>query len=244
MNAVEVGNESGVNGGISKVVLHHTEFALSAFFPSIELNSLALYCLEFTLMCLIPVNISNNTRVFEVYDGIVDKELRCGRGMEEIKIVVLDPRMTEIGGRICLCVKGNGVFGVSPFANSYNVSVNSGLSEGNISCYFVLPVLIEEDKRVLLYITVVVLTLSSSWMVRIVELLSELGNIGNGARCGREGDCGVIHSKLDGFVTLNIIVQHVTFNFVKDLRDEKEVFNSGVITKGSGKYLVVKLSVP
>jgi len=126
--------------------------------------------------------------------------------MKDIEVIILDPRATEIGGRMCLCVKGDGVFRISPFANSYNVSVNPSLSEGDILCYFVLPVLIEEDQRVLPHITTVVLTPSSSWVIWVIELLSELENVGDGTRCGRKGDGGVIHSKLDWLVTLDIVV--------------------------------------
>jgi len=244
VNAVEMGNESGANGSIGEVALHHAKLALSTFFPSVKLNSLTFYRLKFALVCLIPINISDNTRVFEVYDGIVDEESGGGGRMEDIEVVILDPRAIEIGGRVCVCVKGNGVFGVSPLANSYNMSVDSDLSEGDVSCYFVLPILIKEDKGVLLRITAVVLAPSSSWVVRVVKLFSELGNIGDGARSGGKGDSRVIRSKSDQFVTLNIFVRHIFFNSVKDLREEKEMFDGGIVTEGGGEDLVVKLSVP
>ena len=85
-NTIEVGSELGANGGISEVLFHHAELALSTVFPSVKFNLLALYCLEFILMCLIPVDISNNARVFEVNNGIVNEELG-GRGwMEDVKV--------------------------------------------------------------------------------------------------------------------------------------------------------------
>jgi len=67
-----VGNESSLNGGVGEVVFYHTKLALSILFSPIKLNLLALYCLEFTLMCLISIYVSDNTRVLEIYDGIVD----------------------------------------------------------------------------------------------------------------------------------------------------------------------------
>jgi len=176
-NAVEMGNELGANGCISEVAFHHAELALSILLSSIELDLLVLYCLEFTLMCPIPVYISDNTRVLEIYDGVVDEESRRGGRMEDVEVIILDPRTIEVGGRVCACVKGNGVFGVSLLMNSYDVSIDSNLSEGDVLRYFILPVLIKEDKGVLLHITVVILTPSNSWMVRVVKLFSELGNI-------------------------------------------------------------------
>jgi len=243
-NAVEMGNKSGADGSVSKVAFHHAKLALSTFFPSIELNSLALYCLEFALIHSIPINISDNTRVLEIYDGIVDEELGGGGRVENVEVIIFDPRVVEVGRRVCMCVKGNGVLRVPPFANSYNVSVNSNLSEGDVSRYLILPILIEEDKRVLPRITVVVLTPSSSWMIRVAKLLSELRNIGDRARSGGERDGGVICSKFDWFVVLNVVVQHVTLNLVKDLRNEEKVLDGGVVTEGGGEDLVVKLSVP
>jgi len=243
-NTVEMRDKPSVNGGIGEVSFHHTKLALSIALPSVKLNSLALYHLELTLMRPIPIDVSNNTRVLEVYNGIVDEELGGGRGVEDIKVIIFDPGAVEIGRGVCLHMKGDGVLGVSPFANSYNMSINPNLSEGNISCYFILTVLVEEDKGVLLHITTVILAPPVSWMVQVIKLLSELGNIGDGARHRRKGNGGVIHSKSDWLITLNIVVQHISFNFVKDLRDEEEVLNGGVVTKGGSEDLVVKLSIP
>jgi len=65
-NAVKMGNKSGTNSGVGKVSFHHAELALGAIFPFIKLNSLALYCLEFALMRLIPENVSDNTGILEI----------------------------------------------------------------------------------------------------------------------------------------------------------------------------------
>jgi len=241
---VKMRDEPSSDGSVGEMVFHHAKFALGTFFPSIKLDLLAFYCLEFTVMRLVPVYVSDNTGVFKVYNGVVNKKLGGGRRVEDVEVVILDPRTVEVGRRVCVCMKGDGVLGISPLANPYKVSVNSDLPKGNVSCYLVLSILIEEDKRVLLRITAVVLTPSSSWMVRVVKLFSKLGNVGNGARGRGKGDSGVIHGEPDWFVVLNIFIRHVTFNFVEDLRDEKKVFNGGIVTEGSGEDLVVKLSVP
>ena len=206
VNAVEMGNKSGTNGSISEMLFHHTELALSVAFSPVKLNSLALYRLEFALMCLISINVSDNTRVLEIYDSIVDEKSGSGRRVENVEIVIFDPRAVEVGRGMCTCMKGNGVFGVSPFANPYDVSINPNLSEGDISCNLILTILVEEDQRVLPRITMVILAPPISWMIWVVKLLSELGNVGDGTRCGGEGDSGVIHSKSDRFVTLYIVI--------------------------------------
>jgi len=184
MNTVEMRDESSADGSIGEMSFHHTKFALSVAFSPIKFNLLVLYCLEFILMHSIPIDVSDNTRILEVYDSIVN-EKSGGRGrVEDIEVIIFDPRAIEIGRGVCSHMKGNGVLGVSPFSDSYNVSVNPNLSEGNVSCDFILSVLIEEDKRVLLHITTVVLAPSISWMIWVVKLLSELGNVGDGTGCG------------------------------------------------------------
>jgi len=243
MDAVEVGNKPSVDGSVSEMVLYHTKLALSIVLPSIKLDSLALYHLELALMRPISINISDYARVFEVYNGIVDEESRSGGRVKNIEVVIFDPRAVEIGRGMCMCMKGDGVLGISLFANSYDVSVNPDLSKSDVLCNLILPILIEEDQRVLPCITTVVLAPPSSWVVRVIKLFSELGNVGNGARSGGKGDGGVIRSESDWLLALNVIVQHVPLNSVKDLRDEEEVFNGGVVTKGGGEDLVVKLSV-
>ena len=104
---IEVGNELGADGSISEMTLHHTQFALSAIFPFVKFDSLAFHHLEFTLMCPVPVDISDNTGVFEVYDGVVDKESGGRGGMEDVEVIVFDPRTIEIGSRVCVCMEGN-----------------------------------------------------------------------------------------------------------------------------------------
>ena len=104
--------------------------------------------------------------------------------MENAKPIILDSRTIEIGRWKCLCMKGDGVLRVALFAGPYKVSINPNLSEGDVACHLILPILIEEDKWVLSYITTVILTPSNSWMVWVIKLLSELRDIGNGTRCG------------------------------------------------------------
>jgi len=183
-NAVEVRSELGANSSRCEVSLHQAEFALGTVFPPIKLNSLVFYCLEFALMRPISINISNNTGILEIDDGIVDEKSGSGGRMKNVEVVIFDPRAVEVGSGMCLCMKGNGILGVATLASSYKMSVDLNLPKGNITCHLILSVLVEENKWVLSHITAIVLAPSGSWMVWVVKLLSELGYIGNGTRCG------------------------------------------------------------
>jgi len=83
-----------------------------------------------------------------------------------------------------MCMKGDGILRVTTLVSPYNVSINTNLSESDILCHLILTVLVEENKWVLPHITAVILTPSSSWMVQVVKLLSELRDIGDGTRHG------------------------------------------------------------
>ena len=203
---IKVRNKLGANSSVSKVSFHHTEFALGTVFPLVELDSLALYHLEFTLMCSIPINVSDNTRILEIDNSIVDEESGSGGRVEDVKVVIFDPGTIEIGSRMCACMEGDGELRIAVLASSYKVSIDPNLPEGDVTCHFILPVLIEEDERVLPRITAVILAPSSSWMVRVIKLLGKLRNVGDGAGCGGEGDGRIIPGEPNWFVALHIVV--------------------------------------
>jgi len=203
---IKMRDESSANSSISKVSFHHTEFALGAVFPFIEFNLLAFYRLEFALVCSISIDVSNNAGILEIDDGIVDEELGSGGGMENVEVVIFDPRMIEVGGGVCTCVEGNRILGVPPFASSYKMSVDPDLSEGDITCHLVLPVLVEEDERVLPRITVVILAPPTSWVIWVAGLLGELRDVGDGARGRGEGNGRVVCGKPNWFVVLHVVV--------------------------------------
>ena len=244
MNTIEVRGESSADCCVSEVVFHYAEFALGGVFPFVKLDMLAFYRLELALMHPISINVSDNTRVLEIYDGVVDEKSGSGGRVEDVEVVIFDPRSIEIGRRVCTCVKGNGVFGVALLANSYKVSIDPNLSEGNVSCYFILSVLIEEDEGILSQVTAVVLAPSETWMIGVVYLDAKLGNVGDGTRSGREGDSGIIRGKPNWFFTLHIVICHIPLNLVKDLGNEEKVFDGGIVTESGGEDLIVKLSVP
>jgi len=199
-------NKLGANSRIGEVSFHHIEFALGAVFPLIKLNSLALYHLEFTLMRLISINISDNTGILEINNGIVDEELGSGGRVENVEVVIFDPRAIEVGSRMCTCMEGNGKLRVTTLSSSYKVSIDPSLPEGDVACHHVLPVLIEEDEWVLSRVTAVILAPSNSWMVWVVKLLSKLRDVGNRTRCGGERDGRVVLSKPNWFVILHAVI--------------------------------------
>ena len=205
-NIIKMGSKLSVDGSVSEVSLHHTEFALGAVLPSIEFNLLALYRLKFALMCSISINVSDNAGILEINNGIVNEESGGGGRVKNIEVVILDPRTIEIGSWMRTHMEGDGVLRVAVLASPYNVSIDTNLPKGDILCHLILSVLIEEDKWVLPCITTVILTPPCSWMVWVIKLLSELRDVGDGAGCGGKGNGGVVLSKSNWFIALYIVV--------------------------------------
>jgi len=67
-------DESGANCGVSEMAFHHVEFALGGIFPLVKFDTLVFYHLELAVMRSISVDISNNSRILEINDGVVDEE--------------------------------------------------------------------------------------------------------------------------------------------------------------------------
>ena len=77
-DAIEVRDKSSANRGVGEMAFHRSEFALGGVFSLVKLDTLAFYRLKLILMRLISINISDNTRIFEVYNGVVDEESGSG----------------------------------------------------------------------------------------------------------------------------------------------------------------------
>jgi len=63
---------------MSKVLLHCKKLGLSAIFSVGELHSTLLHIFQLNLVCPVPVYVSDYPRVFEVNQGVVDKEATSG----------------------------------------------------------------------------------------------------------------------------------------------------------------------
>jgi len=52
------------------------------------------------------MNISDDPRIFEVNEGVVNKESTSGQGVEDVEVSIFDPDTVEIGRGEGLSVKG------------------------------------------------------------------------------------------------------------------------------------------
>jgi len=73
-----VREETSTDRYVSKVSLHCKELGLSTIFSVGKLHSTPLHVFQLNLVCPVPVYVSDYPRVFEVNQGIVDKEVTSG----------------------------------------------------------------------------------------------------------------------------------------------------------------------
>jgi len=73
-----VREETSADCCMSEISLHCKELGLGAVFSIGELHFMPLHVFHLDLVCPIPVYISDYPRVFEVNQGVVDKEATSG----------------------------------------------------------------------------------------------------------------------------------------------------------------------
>jgi len=218
----EVQKETSTDRCMSKVPLHCKELGLGAVFSIGKLHSTSLHVFQLDLVCSIPVYISDYPRVFEVNQGVVDKETTSGGGVEDIKVSVLNSSSVEIGGGEGSSVKGGGVFLITLVTDADEMSVFVDSPVTDISGSFRLPFLVKEDNGIEVRLSAVVPYPSFTWVVRVLKVASEWGGKANRLRGGSgSGNSRLVLSKADRFVAIDTVVLHVRLSEVKNARNEE-----------------------
>jgi len=120
--------------------------------------------------------VSDDSWVFEVDQGIVDKKSTSGRGVEDVEIGVFDPSVIEIGGGESLSMKGGGVFASALAANANQMSVFVNAPVTDILGSLRLSFLVEEDDRVKVGLSSVIPYPPFTRVVGILKVTSEWGS--------------------------------------------------------------------
>ena len=67
--------EPSADGGMSKVALHCEELALSPILSVVQFDPSVLDVVKLVLVRSIPMHVSNDPRVLEIDEGVVNKEV-------------------------------------------------------------------------------------------------------------------------------------------------------------------------
>jgi len=161
---------------MGEISLHCKEHTLGAVFGVGELHSTPLHVLQLDLVCPIPMYVSDYPRVFEVNQGIVDKEVTSGQGMENVEVSVFDSSPVEIRRRKGLSMKGGGILLIALATDANKMSVFIDASVADISGSFCLSFLVKEDDGIKMGLSAIIPYPAFSRVVGILKVASKQGS--------------------------------------------------------------------
>ena len=161
--------------------------------------------------------VSDDPRVFEVDQGVVNKKAASRRGVEDVEVSVFDPKAVEIGGGERSSMERGGVLAVTFASYAYKVSVfvNTPITDipGGLSESF----FVKKDDGVKMRLSPVILYPSLTRVVGVLEVTSQGGCKPNRLRRGGgSGDSGIVLGKADRFVSVDTIFAHIWVNEIDD----------------------------
>jgi hypothetical protein len=94
---VEVRNKVGADGGMGKAALGIQKLTFKLLFIVLDSDLLPLAALHLVDIGAVPMDVSDDARVFEVSEGIVDESAGSVGGVENIVVRILGTGTTEVG---------------------------------------------------------------------------------------------------------------------------------------------------
>jgi hypothetical protein len=129
------------------------------------------------------MDVSNDTRVFEIGEGIVDEGVSSVGGVEDVVVRVFWTRTIKIGGGKGACMEREGVNNASLIASPHESGLISNRLIGDVLGGLGLAKLVDEDEWVVPKVSRIKLFPSFTRMVSVSEegegMVAQAGN-GNG----------------------------------------------------------------
>ena len=79
---------------------------------TVKIKTLSLDVFQLVVLCTKHVNVSYNSRVPKVIEGIINDKAGGATGIEDSVISVLDTWAMEVGGGVRTCVEGGAIDGL------------------------------------------------------------------------------------------------------------------------------------
>jgi len=207
----------GAGGSVSKVALHSKELGLSSIFSVSQFYLSPFHVLQLNLVCLISMHVSNNPRIFEVNEGIVDKDSASRQGVEEPKVSVFDSGTIEVRRGKGSSMKRCGILATTFAVDADKVGIFIDAPVRNVPSGLRLPFLIKEDDGVEMGLSAVVPYPPLTRMVGILKVTSErrrdMDRFGRGSG---SGDGRLVLGEADGLVAVDAVINHVWLGEVKN----------------------------
>jgi len=142
--------------------------------------------------------------------------------VEDVEVSVLDPNSIEIGRGEGLSMEGGGVFLIALATNANKVSIFVDTPVTNILSSFSLSFLVEEDNRIKVGLSTIILYPPFTRVVGVLKVASKWGGEANRLRGGSgSGDGRLVLSEANGFVTVDTVIIHVRLSKVENVGNEE-----------------------
>ena len=111
MSVKEVGLEAHMDCCMGQVSFTIQHFLVGIALLVVKVKTLSLDVFKLVVLCMEHVDISYDSRVSKVVEGIIDDKMGGAAGMEDGVVSVLDTRTMEVWGGIGTCIKGGAIDG-------------------------------------------------------------------------------------------------------------------------------------
>ena len=118
------------------------------------------------------MNVSDNSWVSKVEEGVIDGDTTSGRGMKNGELCVLDSSSEEVCNGVCSSVKGDGVEGRILRSSPLKMYSVANVLVPDVPCDFFFVILVDKDERVVLWISRIILDPILTWVVSLVLAVS------------------------------------------------------------------------
>jgi hypothetical protein len=146
---VEVGNKVGADGGMGEMTLGVQKLTLKLLLIVLDGDLLPLAALCLVNVRAVPMDISNDARVFEVSKGLVNKGAGGVGRMKNVVVHIFGTGAIEVGGREGSCVERKGVDDTTFLASAHESGLIPNWLIGDVLGGLGLTELVDEDEWIM-----------------------------------------------------------------------------------------------
>ena len=185
--------------------------------------------------------VSDDPRVFEVDQGIVNKEAASRRRMEDVEVSIFDPKAVEVGRGERSSMERGGVLAVTFASYAYKVSIFINTPVANVFGSFGKSFFVKKDDGIEMWLSPIIPCPPLTRVVGILEVASQGGcKPDRFRRGGGSRDGGIVLGESDRFVSVDTVFAHIWIDEVDDTGDEEKVLYRFEVAVGGFKGFIIE----
>jgi hypothetical protein len=146
---VEMGDETGADGGVGEATLSIQKLALKLLFIVLDGDLLPLAALGMVDVQAIPMDVSNDARIFEISKGLINEGAGDVGRVENVMVRVFGTRAIEVGGRKGAHVERKGIDYTAFLTSTHESGLIPNRLIGDVLGGLGLTELVDENKWIM-----------------------------------------------------------------------------------------------